>query len=83
MRLPHSQARYTNLEVGHEDVGRYRMETITIQVVFKLLQLEVVRDVWSDDLHLVHVGHEGHGLCLPTPFLPLRKRDPPGGVRTR
>ena len=40
------------------------MPTHILQVILELLQLVVARDVWGDDLHLVHVGHKGHS-CVP------------------
>ena len=35
--------------------------------------------MWGDDLHLVHVSHEGHGRVPPHATPPTEEEGPPGG----
>ena len=35
--------------------------------------------MWGDDLHLVHVSHEGHGCVPPHTTPPAEEEGPPGG----
>ena len=53
--------------------------THILQVIPELLQLVVAGDVWGDDLHLVHVSHEGHGRVPPHATPPAEEEGSPRG----